>query len=619
MPTRTEKIIGRSLRSGAGVLALCAGCGIGWPAPAATNMPTPALHLSFENGLMPDIGPTNELAWTAQEAPLPPPQYDEDGLTGRALRITTNKYCFGVRLPQQERKRGTLLLWRKEPQGIGAGGMVNSWGPGWSGWHRGRLQTDVLLGGVDSSTPADTNATWTQYGISWQNEGPGRICFYTNGKRVTDTPGLYSSESILIGINTLAEGKSVLYDDICLWDRVLTDAEIKRVYRQDSRCLNQPIVSVHKLVKPPSVDGKILPEEWSSAAVIAGLLDARNGDLAPDPSVFYLGYDATHLYVAMKGEMTALARDNPALVYEKFLKSEGAGRDAKVAQDDAVELILSPDYWKSGDHRAPGPWKEYRLLANAAGAVSPAAYAAGGADASWSPEWQSASSVSAKGWQFEARIPWAAFGSAMPAPGDQWGLQLGRIWKQLKDAHDVWAWGRRLSDDTVRRTHAQQATGEPLSSMGTLRFADTREPLVRVDNLGRLSDRMLDFQATLLNPAAEAQAVDVKLFTDTASCAYAERLALPAGQEMRFARQGQLTDFAASRLTFEASDTNGAVIHRTEVQFAIEQKFGVRVVQFPNYEKFRLELDLGALSEAPVNELLIDVSLHDAAGEVVYR
>jgi hypothetical protein len=625
----------------------------------AAEGPQPVFHLSFDKGLAPDAGPEGQCKWSGKA----PPVFYERGLMGKALIVTDDAATAGfVSVPKQITDKiaesGTLFFWLRGLDnwniwsigegaqggtflGLGAG-MVYKWT--WYGEF-------ALFGhGPTLFYPRFDQYEWTQLGVSWQSEGEGktRNRIYLNGKLAGETTGTLSVGGLRLGSYPLLKGGRLLIDDLKLYDRVLTESEIKRQYRLDGGWINLPVVSAPRLKSAPKIDGKISADEWSSAARVTGMLDATTGENAVDQSAFYIGYDDANLYIAMMGDMTERARKDPAAVIETFLRTKASGRSEKVKNDDAVEIILSPDYWQAGDHNEPGTWKEYRLLANAVGAYSASSYGPEGAEAKWNVEWKSASTVSGNGWQFEAGIPFASLGGA-PAPGARWALQLGRFWKHLKKEYDVWCWGRRarvdyehmdLSDDArserrsaprgkgappvpeqpdgIQALHLHKHTGIPLSNLGVIRFEAEEGVAVRVDGTGGLSDKKMDFHAELSNTAAAEQKVKVKLHADTDEISHEETLTLPADGKMTFAKSHVITDFAASRLTFGVYDAKDKLIHRTAVPFHIEQKFGVWVAQFPNYEKFVIDLDLGTMSKVPVDELKVDVRMADASGKSVY-
>ncbi len=616
----------------------------------------PVFHLSLDGGLKPDVGPAEPCKWAAQRSGLAtqPPQFYEGGMTGKALLVTDDAATAGVvvvpaAVTDALADRGTLSLWLRGlanwniwSLGEGAqsgtfvsmgGGMIYKWE--WYG--------EVALFGHGPTIffPQFDQYQWTQLGVSWQRDGEGktRNRIFLNGKLAGETTGALGIGGLRFGSTPLLPGGRLLIDDIKLWGRVLTESEVKRLYRQDGHWSNQPVISVPRLKNAPHIDGKLDEEEWAGAAETTGLLDAETGEIAADQSTFYLGYDEKSLYVALRGELTELARNNPASVIERFLRSEQTGRGEKVAADDVVEMIVSPDYWKTEDHRQPGPWSEHQLLANAVGGYDARCGGPKGIDPQWKAECQTSSSVSAGGWQFEARIPLAAFGAAAPAPGDRWGLQLGRRWQQLKQERDQWAWGWRIAADkeVAARRMEPRRKDNPLpeqpdlvhrlhlgssppaqAALGVLRFAGAETPLVRLERLGNIRQREIDLSATVTNPAPTEQKVTVRLYTDTDALRYEETLSLPAGGRKAIARRQPIADFATSRLTFEVADAAGSIIHRTAAPVYLQQSFGVRLAQRPDYDQFLLDLDLGTLAAVPAAELRVDVQVASAAGAVAY-
>ena len=146
---------------------------------------------------------------------------------------------------------------------------------------------------------------------------------------------------------------------------------------------------------------------------------------------------------------------------------------------------------------------------------------------------------------------------------------------------------------------------------------ETRRPCVRVDKVGNLNDRHIDFRATVANPAAEEQQVKLKLFTDTEEVNHEETFMLPAGGKKAFNERHEIADLAASRLTFEVFDARGNLVHRSAAPFYLDQAFDVRIIQYPNYEKALLELNLGTFSQTPLKDISVNVAMNNAAGEAV--
>ncbi|MCM8777537.1 MAG: hypothetical protein NC905_04670, partial [Candidatus Omnitrophica bacterium] len=617
----------------------------------------PVFHLDFENGLTPEIGPSQEMKWSGKKTP----QYSDEGLTGKALLIGESQGQVLIPPPENTAESGTLIFWSRGLENwniwsFGAtpchttylanvgSGMIYKWCWYSSLCFFGHPEPTIWFPMMDPDIAGCYGASfdqyqWTQIGVSWQKreDEKFRVRIYLNGKMVAETARKYVFNGANIGGNMNEGGRRVI-DNIKIWDRVLTDAEVKQLYRQEMKLLNQPLFSIPKVSRTPSIDGRIDPDEWKEATAITGLVEFKSGEVAEDQSIFYLLYDETYLYIAMVGQMTETARTNPALVFEKFLKSEGTGRTEKVLEDDVVEVIISPDYWQTSQHTEPGDWKEYRLVINSSGGYWSSSYGKEGADTSWNPVVQSASTVKSTGWQFECRIPLSSF-EVSPKEGEKWGIQLGRIWKHLKDQHDVWAWGYRFTPDgetikkrvkpnqtppvpyqpdTVRKMHIHKVKGEDASSIGTMCFTGEPVPAVKVVKTGKLSDKEVDFKAEFFNPSDSEQSIRVKIFTDTLGLSVEEAIKIPGKGSAEFTKKYRIEDFTSSNLTFEVYKSDNNLIHRTSIPFYIEQSFGVSVIQYPNYEKFLVELDLGLLSGAPLEELGVDIHITDNKGKPVY-
>jgi len=640
-------------------------------------------ELTFENGLTPEVGPQEAGKWSGKA----PPQYYPIGLSGQALILgdldNTAQETQGTvptvtyaRPPGMEAS-GTLLFWMRGLENWDLNQTVfndptlpSTDFVGWGGTSEFRL----LKSGMDTGGPKLfmgyghpnrhkqityrymplNHYRWFQLGVSWEDDV---VRLYQNGSLVNEQRGWKNWIPILarrfhLGGGYARRGGRRLMDNVKLWDRALTVSEVKRVYRQDLRLANKPLVSAGRLPAPPRLDGRIEPDEWTAAAVITGMLETKSGEMAADQSAFYLGYDADYLYVGMQGELTEQARERPAEVVHRFVRLEG-----DLEADDAMEVILSPDYWRAdleelgywkeyGIRNYPGRfktyfqtnrlgrWTEYRLVANAGEARDDAGYGPGGAHPDWDAGWDTASSLGTEGWQLEARIPLEAF-ERVPVPGEEWGLQLSRLWKQLKQQDDVWSWGIRVIDraeppsphappeypapDGVEKgMYLEQDVGADRASLGVLRFARIEEPVIRLRRTGSLGTHEVRWRAVLQNPAEREQEVEVRLFSDTQELNHEERLTLPAGQAVEFARDHDITDYATSRVTFEVRDTAGTLLHRTEVPFYLEQIFSARVVSLPYDGKFLVELGLGALSQTPLEELRVDLAVSDGSNRTVY-
>ncbi len=153
-------------------------------------------------------------------------------------------------------------------------------------------------------------------------------------------------------------------------------------------------------VKPPTLDGKLDDNCWSSATKLTSFVDHQTGAPAKKQTVCYVAADDANLYVAFD----CAEQDMKHLRAEA--KPDENGLNSNVPRDDSVELYVDP--------RVPGK-KFFRLALNSLGAAKSSA--TGG--------WEVATAVEADRWIVEVRIPFDLIG-ARPKPGDVWGFNACR-------------------------------------------------------------------------------------------------------------------------------------------------------------------------------------------------
>jgi hypothetical protein len=597
--------------------------------PVRADDASPLLYLSFEQGLTAANNPEVQGKWAGKT----PPQYFDAGLIGKALLLgDVNDATVNFDAPPSMENTGAILFWVKGLENWhlykmhNAGGrssfFFNGGGPkGWATitrWNYDTSGVKLMIGTRSTSEqqiffPKFDQYQWTQIGFTYDHD---RVRLYLNGnlvKEATNFPLAFTKFSF--GGNQGEEGCRRLLDEVKVFDKALAPSDIKRIYRRDLAQATLPKVTAPPLTTLPTIDGVMKAGEWDGCASVRGLLNKANGERSADESTFFLGYDATHLYVAMQGDLTELARTRPEQVaMNGFLQSTRTKHDEDTDADDAVDLLISPTFWSGKD------WTEYRMVANSAGVLYDYYSGPDGLKLAWDPDWRSASSVNPEGWQFEAAIPLEVFGGQRPTPGAEWALQLTRIWKQLKAQWDVWGWGLRQADGNIRLMHMYPITGHRGDMFGTMRFGGAETPVVRVDRTSALENKAVDWAATLINPSAQETKVRVKLFTDAPEIAVDKTLTLPARGEATFTHQHTLTNFSVSAVSFEVSTEDGkTLLHRTHLPFHLQQSLGMLVRRYPSDERFRVELDLGMFSTVPLNELRVDLAINGADGKPVWQ
>lgn len=154
-----------------------------------------------------------------------------------------------------------------------------------------------------------------------------------------------------------------------------------------------------RLDPPPTIDGVVEVEEWSSAARSEGFVDRfSERPIEGFNTVVYSGYTDEGAYFAI------VAYDpEPALIRATEYRREG-----NVTGDDWLSLALNPfGTFEGGDTNI--------FIVNPRGATQ-AAFAGGrAAKREWQGEWIALARVTDKGWEAEIFIPWRIL--RLPAEG----------------------------------------------------------------------------------------------------------------------------------------------------------------------------------------------------------
>ncbi|MCM8770224.1 MAG: DUF6067 family protein, partial [Candidatus Omnitrophica bacterium] len=125
------------------------------------------------------------------------------------------------------------------------------------------------------------------------------------------------------------------------WTRKIALSAIATIFSLtglQSADFKHPILKVPKMTKPPVIDGKIQPGEWSQAAAITGFAAGGPGStesLVPEVQqvAWFLGYDDTYLYLAMRSP-------NPKGTYPVARVKDDD--DIGVLFEDHVEIQICP-------------------------------------------------------------------------------------------------------------------------------------------------------------------------------------------------------------------------------------------------------------------------------------
>jgi len=445
--------------------------------------------------------------------------------------------------------------------------------------------------------PVGTPGEWNMFTVTWSGQ---RCAIYFNGlpvKKLDKFPLPKFQGSIVVGEHSTGDRKIVL-DELMIHDRALSDAEVAALYHRVGDFFNDPFATVPRLAAPPKIDGKIAEAEWANAAAIAGLLDDA-GYLARTQSTFLLGYDDALLYIACRSPIPERHKshlDTTAL--HGLLRQTKTEHDVNVEADDSIEVDITPN-WPFG--------RWHRLVVNHINthydyAVNPDK----SIELAWNPTWTTATSLDANGWSVEIAIDLSSFPS-QPKPGDIWGINLRRIWKQLQQQTDRWAWGNR-----VRATSKAFGYYGPV---GRIRFARPGEPFARIDSVADLNAKKAGATVTLCNPGA-ARSFRVACRSNAGDVHDERTVAAKAKATATYRFKTTITDPASSHLDLQVTDGATPVL-RCRLPFLQRQSLSVYCRHYPSFEKANVELDLSLLRDHPLATISARVVLRDAATKAV--
>jgi hypothetical protein len=186
-------------------------------------------------------------------------------------------------------------------------------------------------------------------------------------------------------------------------------------------------LTVGRVGKAPSIDGRLSPNEWDTAAATSCFLAAGGEALAAPGTVAFVQYDERALYIAFR--CAEPDRDRP--------RAWRRAHDDRAFEDDSVQVFLAPeDLGKAGDARiafggyagAYDTWYRdiaayFEFTVNAAGSRTEARNDV----RDWGASWAASAGREPGAWTAEFAIPFPALGAAGPPEGALWGLNLFRV------------------------------------------------------------------------------------------------------------------------------------------------------------------------------------------------
>ena len=236
----------------------------------------------------------------------------------------------------------------------------------------------------------------------------------------------------------------------------------------------------------PAIDGRLQPGEWRHAAAITMFEAYPCGVprvMRQEQPVFYLCWDADHLYVAME----SIDSNTNTIVAACALHD-----NIRIIGDDCVEMMLAPG---TKDDLKQFDFPTYYFAFNAIGTLWDARFVPLLAEAhnSWESHPKIASSVDGTHWVAEVAIPLKAIAKEPPREGQVWRMNFDRTYSGYH--WSAWSAGGGLNDARVG---------------GNVAFG-TQSAAVRLLSCEAVADGLLKLQMEVANPTDRPQKVTLSL------------------------------------------------------------------------------------------------------------
>ncbi|MEX1050058.1 MAG: DUF5916 domain-containing protein, partial [Gemmatimonadales bacterium] len=181
-----------------------------------------------------------------------------------------------------------------------------------------------------------------------------------------------------------------------------------------------PEIRAVRLTGPVTVDGRLDEDIWRTAPVAGGFRQLQPNEGQP-------GSQRTEVRFAFDGEAVYVGA-------HLFDDAGAAGIERRLVRRDGA---LGQEYFQVIFDTYHDHIGRLFFMVNPAGVKSDANGLGGGADPSWDPVWDVATTVTAQGWFVEMRIPFSQLRYPSTADEQTWGLQ---VWRGMNRNNETQMW-----------------------------------------------------------------------------------------------------------------------------------------------------------------------------------
>jgi len=449
------------------------------------------------------------------------------------------------------------------------------------------------------SVPKAPEEDWHYWAVSWRQGSTAYV--YLDGRMVGQslcTPPEHI-KTIAIGQRENPSEQNKIIDEFKIYDTALGAASIAQHYWQEGNFALHPEITIAPTQHPITIDGKIGDEEWRSATGVTGFIDAQSWKMEAPQSWAKMTYDNQNLYVALHSDNPPEVKDHAdTTTLYGVVKKDATQQDGDVKDDDHFFIQLAPD---------SSAQKYFSMRVNGLDTVEDAAIDnTGNADKGWQSGARVKSTFDANGWSMEMAIPLKSLGINAVSDGMTWRVNLGRVWKMLRQRTDIWAAGGRIDNETPTQT----------SGFGTVHFATAPDGTVDLRQFAIKPDGNIAAQMQLQNPNAAAREIHVALSANGKVLSQ-QNVSLAPNDYNHPVKLNALPSSALGSLAEVTVKDGAKVLLRQSAPVILQQVGQLALWSYPSRHQIRVGWVIQS-NEKP-GDLSLSVRINDAAGKTVQQ
>ena len=338
-----------------------------------------------------------------------------------------------------------------------------------------------------------------------------------------------------------------------------------------------------------TIDGKIDKDEWRDAAFVTNFINAENNTLAQEQTRINLTHDDNNLYMAFHMKEFAL---NPVSNQMDSFKAKHQKRDARIWQDDSVEIKLEPVPEEDGKSSPT-----YYFCFNANAAILDMILD-GTEDKEWNGKLTVKANTNDRGfWEAEVKIPFKTLGKK----SKKWKFLATRFEQRLKERS---SWVRLAGGDHIS-----------LNSYGYLELGNN-------DSAARVAPFKIDIAKGTLNIAAVGKKVSP--IATSASVYYGDNPLFDKFEKQKNKKgsvkiyEAKGAAIGAAKLQYCLSSDNDGLLYRSPAfDYVVERSTSDITVR--SDEPFELYINGEKLSESKKQISKLSINLTPGINSVAIR